>query len=178
MSDVKLGSVITGDSHRDAIHVAVAPVVAAENLRPGQEIGFVDEAKTAVGHSTKPLGIVDPYLKAEVRRGQQFYILLFQNTVTGMRHEWQHPDFPAGSLVDRGAAKQFVEGVAARVGLTFGELMDAAEGWARHHDYTYENTESYKDVPYETWREFWKQFEVLTGLRPDDVESHPFTCSC
>jgi hypothetical protein len=41
MSDVtKVGELIAPGSQRDAIHIAVAPVVAMERLEPGQTIGF------------------------------------------------------------------------------------------------------------------------------------------
>jgi hypothetical protein len=180
MSDVKLGMILTGEHHRDAIHIAIAPVLAACTLNPGQAVGFTDDTKTEVGQSEKPLGIVDPFLKENVRKGQQFFLFLFlfPQTVTGMRHQWHHPDFPNGDPMDRLAAQRFVDDIASQVRLSSAELMDAAEGWAKHRDYTYENSESYKDIPYETWREFWKHFEVLTGIRIEDADSHPFTCSC
>ena len=38
--DVKLGSLIDGPAQRDAIHIAVAPVVAGEPLLPGQHGGL------------------------------------------------------------------------------------------------------------------------------------------
>ncbi len=49
MSDVKLGSLINGPKVRDAIHVAVAPVVATEKLMPGQHIGFAQEGQHRKG---------------------------------------------------------------------------------------------------------------------------------
>ena len=92
MSDVKIGEILTGCHERDAIHIAIAPVFAAETLKPGQEVGFVGDGST-VGFCTKPFGIVDPFLKASVAKGERFYAFLFPNTVTGMRHEWEHPAF-------------------------------------------------------------------------------------
>ena len=41
----RLGQLIEdGDRRRDAIHVAVAPVTAAERLAPGQHVGLVPKA--------------------------------------------------------------------------------------------------------------------------------------
>ena len=37
---ITLGELITGTFFRDAIHIAVAPVIANEELQPGQHIGF------------------------------------------------------------------------------------------------------------------------------------------
>jgi hypothetical protein len=37
----KLGRLIGGDNvQRDAVHIAVAPVIAGETLKPGTRIGF------------------------------------------------------------------------------------------------------------------------------------------
>ncbi len=41
MSDVKLGQLIQGEAHRDAIHIAVV-MVAGELLYPGQRVAVVD----------------------------------------------------------------------------------------------------------------------------------------
>lgn len=45
-----LGKIITTPQQRDAIHVAVAPVVANSELKPGQRVGFVREGSIVLGH--------------------------------------------------------------------------------------------------------------------------------
>jgi uncharacterized protein (TIGR02996 family) len=93
MSELKLGQIIEGPADRDAIHVAVAPVVAGVDLEPGQHVGLFPDGTAKPTHPH--IGIVDPYLRGRVNRGQQFWLFLYPQTVTGMRHEWQHPAFPA-----------------------------------------------------------------------------------
>jgi len=88
--EVKLGQLIKEQTNRDAIHIAVAPVIANEQLHPGQEIGFIGEF---VGKCDKPLGIVDPFLKQTVNSGEQFWMFLFPNTITSLRHDWTHTTF-------------------------------------------------------------------------------------
>jgi hypothetical protein len=91
----RLGCLITdGDRRRDAVHVAVAPVTAAGRLVPGQHVGFVHAGDTErVGASENPLGIVDPFLREGVQQGQRFWLFLYPNTVTSLRHVWTHPAF-------------------------------------------------------------------------------------
>lgn len=96
-----LGELITdGDRRRDAVHVAVIPVTATERLLPGDHIGLVGDTNDMVGKAeTNPgvtnLGIVDPFLTESVETGERFFLFLYPNTVTSMRHAWTHPAFRA-----------------------------------------------------------------------------------
>jgi len=104
-----VGKLLDATVGRDAIHFALAPVVAEERLRPGQHIGFAREGDTtyvvaATNDDMPPrttagmprvaaLGIVDPFLPESVSPGQRFWMFLFPNTITGLRHVWSHPAF-------------------------------------------------------------------------------------
>jgi hypothetical protein len=90
---VKLGQIIDAGHARDAVHIAIAPVEAAERLLPGQRIGVTFDGKAAPAGRVKPIGIVDPFLADTVQPGQWFYMCLFPNSVTGLRHAWRHPSF-------------------------------------------------------------------------------------
>ena len=91
MSDVLLGTIPDRGEARDAIHVAIIPMVASEMLRPGQRVGVI--SKGVAGPTVKTLGIVDPYLLDVVPKGSAFWMCLLPGTVKGMRHHWVHPDF-------------------------------------------------------------------------------------
>lgn len=96
MSTPTLGELITSPAGRDAIHIAVAPVTAADYLEPGQHVGFCCKGNTtlvAALEDTELIGIVDPFLKARVEPGQQFWLFLYPNTITSLRHVWSHPAF-------------------------------------------------------------------------------------
>lgn len=95
MSEVRLGQIIRGDHYRDAIHIAVAPVVAECILMPGQHVGIIDKEAMTVGPCSDNIGIVDPFLVNPVQKGERFYLCLYPYTITSLRHEWTHPAFPA-----------------------------------------------------------------------------------
>lgn len=89
-----LGQLITEDERRrDAIHIAVAPVTAAVALTPGQHVGLVGHDTEQVGPTDNCIGIVDPFLQQDVESGQRFWLFLYPNSVTSLRHYWTHPAF-------------------------------------------------------------------------------------
>lgn len=162
MVNDQVGKLIEGDSHRDAIHVAVAPVEAAETLKPGEMIGVTKDGKAT---KESPCGIVDPFLKQSVMPGQRFLIWLFPNTVTDIHHHWFHPAFPEAKtgMPERSFSEQWLRFYAVKMnsyddpeeafqrlieGLNSGELfshgsdlhglyeLDDAED-LRHHAQTY-----------------------------------------
>lgn len=91
MDTLKLGQLIEGEQHRDAIHIAVAPITAGMDLQPSDRVELVNGiGMKAVGGG---IGIVDPFLQSSVCNGRRFWLFLYPNSVTGMRHHWKHPAF-------------------------------------------------------------------------------------
>jgi hypothetical protein len=97
MSISVLGKLITiTNAARDAEHVAICPAMAAEDLFPGQDVGFVNPPMiepylvgTKVG---KLVGIVDPFLKHKIMKGEEFWLCMYPNTCKALRHAWTHPE--------------------------------------------------------------------------------------
>ena len=92
--------VADGERRRDAVHVAIAPVTAAARLSPGEHVGFVADGDTERvgtvredGRPVAPVGIVDPYLTEPVGPGDRFWLCLYPNSVTSLRHVWSSPAF-------------------------------------------------------------------------------------
>lgn len=181
MSDVKLGQLIDGDAERDCIHVALAPVVASENLAPGAHVGLTPEGLAGLtGGVLKPIGIVDPFLKHAVPKGHKFWLVLYQNTVTGMRHHWNHPAFGAtdfDSAVDE--SRRWLRAFASEWGMDFDEMFNAAVN--PKGNYICAGTDL--NGPEELGRDherFWQHMEIVTGRKftvehQDEVQ---WRCAC
>lgn len=182
-----LGTIIESGG-RDAIHLAVEPVIAAEDLYPGQHVGLGADGATTNG--VKKLGIVDPFIVGPIPKGKMFWLVVYPRQITSLRHVWEHPDFVEkkspvsneGILTEKEKSEEWIRGFADRIQQHPNRLMEAAEIWVnsegdgRWPEYTYDNSETYKDY-YNEFPEFWKHYEIVTGRAPRSAESF-FTCSC
>lgn len=190
MSDPKLGELITGEAERDAIHIAVAPVVAMERLQPGEHVGLVHpERDQVVGSgSVNKIGIVDPYLKRPVESGERFWLFLYPKTVTGMRHQWSHPAFTERKVDDsKVASEKWLHCFADRLNISYPMMMEAigfrysrpGPGYGfpsgAIQQAALDNDWNIADSEIE---EMWKHWEVVTGNRAKSVFDSPFECSC
>lgn len=174
MKDVpKLGQLATGNEGRDAIHVAVIPVQAGESLTPGQHVRIVDGKAMQLGPGD-PLGVVDPFLRRDVIAGDWFWLCLYPQTITSLRHEWTHPAFPAAAapVGDKNASTAWLMAFCNRKALFYDTLLDdLAEGSVCAGD----DFGSW-DVP----DEFWYHVEVVTGRHwtENEREGVSFRCAC
>lgn len=102
-----LGMIHFKPEARDAIHLAVEPVVAGQRLNVGERIGIVNGVAYPVDSrlcrdendlyvQIRYHGIVDPFLPCAVEKGQSFWFVMAPRMVQSLRHVWEHPDFPAG----------------------------------------------------------------------------------
>ncbi len=175
MSDLNLGNIISGPAARDAIHIAVAPVRANALLPPGIHVGLVNE-DTACCSAAVKIGVVDPFLTSPVRRGQRFWLFLYPNTITALRHEWTHPAF--GGDPAKGASEMWLRRWARDEadGLSYEEVMAAARSFVRYGEYLCQGG---RFEGYSVPEEFWVHYEVVTGERVSESDRGTFfTCSC
>jgi len=177
-----LGKIIDETAQRDAIHLAVEPVVAAERVFPGQDVGKVDDG---YGSSTNPVGIVDPFLKRPVNPGQRFWLVVYPRQITSLRHVWEHPAFdaPAASSVanDKSASERWMRAWAVRnLGNDY-----YGDDKMRSEDAAYADAIEAGHAlfigPYESARdnidnEWWDHWEAITGV-PGQRNEY-FSCSC
>lgn len=175
----ELGKLITSGGARDAIHVAVAPVVASERLKPGTHVGLLPNGTASA--TCKTLGVVDPYLKQPVQKGETFWLCLYPNTVTSLRHEWEHPDFGKDLVAekDRAEAVAWLTDYAEKLELTLEELVQATEDFLRNGDSYCLSTDT-PDFVWSDRKEFWVHYQIMTGkvLHPDKWEETFFRCAC
>lgn len=176
MSEVNLGQLITTPQQRDAIHVAVAPVIAAEAVEPGQHIQLNHEGKACSGK--EPIGIVDPYLKQDVMPGDQFWLFLYPKTVTNLRHDWSHPAFERKTKLDENAAIAWLTEFAKEGKYTYGELIAEAKNSIADSDYYISLGTDTPTRWYDEIETFWKHIETVTGLKVPDKTHAPFSCAC
>lgn len=167
---VNLGSLITSVQYRDAIHIAVYPVTATEDLMPGSTIGFMPDSFSHVRMAGKDaLGIVDPFLPLPVKVGQMFWMLLTPYTISSLRHEWTHPQIPQRDDIRKHESQLFLEMMAARTGRTISEfLSEVTKGTVHVGD----NEGIYDGYVVQIKHHYM----VFTGLpAPEDLY---FSCAC
>lgn len=172
-----IGKILTGSEQKDAIHFAVAPVVAAHSLRPGDHVGLNadGEADNLTGND---IGVIDPFLKEPVRRGQRCWLFLYPNTITALRHNWTHPAFSdVSSSPSVAKSEKWMRDFAEEMGMSYQALLSSAEDWLDSGSYHTLNT----DIPnrvYDDREQFWGHYEAVTGKKVSDKSEMFFTCSC
>lgn len=165
---------------RDAIHLAVEPVIAAEQLLPGMDVGFTDDRRVAhrgVAH----VGIVDPFLKAPVQPGQRFWLVVYPRQITSLRHVWTHPEIPEGEAAPVPPSKEDSEKWLRQcLGLEGSEYDDdyittLSNIYPGQEWLTVFGNDASGNIP----PEFWTHVEIVTGrkIAPEDRPTY-FSCSC
>jgi|SRR6185369_7693820 len=175
-----LGTIIGENEKRDAIHLAVIPMLAVERLYAGQDVGLVEGGASTIARDK--LGIVDPFLKVAVQPGQRFWLVLYPRMVTSLRHVWSHPAFADESLnpdVIEGVltkARRDVQRLADEAGISFEEMMRFAKEFVEEAHYAVDGGR---------WQgisagdEFWNAYEIVAGVKVDEESRGSiFTCTC
>ncbi len=174
-----LGTIIDEFAGRDAIHLAVEPVIAAEKLYPGQHVGFVDGG---VGTKGDHIGVVDPFLEGFVAPGQRFWLVVYPRTITSLRHVWEHPAFSGVSepavVTDKAHSEQWLRDFIARSDCPPYEMVITKaisnDSWSPEYLH-FDGYDAHGDIP----AEFWDHVEVVTGTKIDrSARAEYFSCSC
>lgn len=179
-----LGTIIGEGERRDAIHLAVIPMVAMETMKPGESCGPVPGG--AAPYAVDKLGIVDPFLSAPVRKGERFWFVLRPRLVTSLRHVWSHRAFPdeGGAVSDASPLPDPVEHARwwitnwaeSSPGISLDDAIYGAREYLNHDEYMCDGGRwEGQQVP----KEFWDHYETVTGEKvPANKRGGFFSCSC
>lgn len=184
-SQPTLGQLVEFDRPRDAVHVAIIPLVAAEELHPGWMVGADKEGYAfKVDQRHESIGVVDPFLYGVVPKGKRCWVLLTPDTVTGMRHQWTTADFPEegppSTREMRAAATAWLMKFADDKNIRYDDMVAGAVsgegatfGVDCHGSLAQEFGEGLA-------QQFWEHLEVVTGRRfPAAHRSGThFSCTC
>lgn len=168
---------------KDAVHIAVVAVVAGETLKPGAFVSVDGDGRAVPEDEVEEnhVGVVDPFLGVSVLQGEVFWLWIRPGRITGLRHEWWHPQFPStADDTDRRRLESMTAVVSfCRVnGLDFEGLLDEAK---RHGDVSFGSMEA---------DEMWYPKEcpsiedlekaIIEVLRERGVEKTKirFSCAC
>jgi hypothetical protein len=174
--NLKLGQIIVGNQQKDAVHVAVAPVIANEILYPAQKIAFVNLKLNLVGPSNKPIGIVDPFLQKPVNPEEQFWMFLNPGSIKSLRHDWVHPAFFEN---EKDLAKYWLTNFAEKLGYTFQHVMDIGSRCIEKNGSCVGDDDA-QDIFYKNKEEFLKNIAIMLDVpySEDLYDSVYFTCAC
>jgi len=184
-SEPMLGAIIPNNAvvGRDAIHIAVCPVIAGEDLKSGNIIALDNGGNVA--HlstiSNKAIGIVDPYLgDVVINKSERFWCFLFPRTIISLRHVWEHPDFPSEVIpelsLETKKSQDWMNKYSEELGFSVEKILSRTTDWIKKGETWSEgDTFEMKELP----DEFWTHYEILTGIKVSkDKKENFFRCSC
>jgi hypothetical protein len=168
------GQIITTEAHKDAIHVALAPVTAHHVLKPGERVFLNDLGHAESSFLDGGIGIVDPFLCRHVKAGERFWLFMHPNTITGLRHDWSHPAFDKAIP---SPSETWLREFAERWEMDYDDMVNGARAGTA----VYASTTCYGkcDIGSE-WEIFWRHMEVIAGrpLSEEHRDNTTFRCSC
>lgn len=197
-----VGQILTQEAQRDAVHFALAPLEALEQCYRGQAVRLAATDPTKFRgcdyNDRKCIGIVDPFLPvdADIEKGTRCWIFLKPNTITGLRHTWDHPYFPdpkppvenTSSLTDKQIAaqvadaltmtpqRQLIEDFAASIDLSYRDMLDATNAYVNFNEHLSDGPRfEGLSLP----KGYWEAYEFVTQEEvPSAKKSNFFSCAC
>ena len=191
-----LGKLVEGNPGRDAVHIAVIAVTCKKKVAPGDHVKLVEGTTNEViklSGENETHGIVDPYLRMHfVPAGQKFWLFLYPQTITSLRHEWTHPAFAFEEETATDYVVQKDEIVRSRkwleeeaktvLEMTYNELVRAARDYATNGDCHCLPFDTPDECQSSYWKEeLWKHLAIAENLHlknevPSDT--YMFRCAC
>lgn len=193
--DLNLGKIITTQQKRDALHIAVIPVVAANSLFPGDKVALVPGTinRVLAAFAADSIGVIDPFLTQIVAPGQTCWLYLNPGSITSLRHDWTHPAFESVEAVeeakpDRAASEAWLRNFCDSADCPgFDAVMQGIQGNFENESPEYYSSGGFidsdclhfsgRDAHGEIPPEFWTHAEIYLGMK---LQCKPpyFSCSC
>jgi len=186
-----IGTILTTNEHqRDAIHMAILPVVVDDDwIRPGEHVAFVPGSKDRVRSvRADGIGIIDPFLNdgKPLVKEDRVWLFLYPNTIHGLRHDWvcesidgkQSVPLAQTVSVEVENSEEWIRSFADEHSLDYESLISSA---ARGRDSVIANDDFGRyDIDDRDYELFWHHLEVITGRKFDEDhrESVSWSCSC
>lgn len=169
--------------NRDAVHVAIVPVIAGEDLRPGCRLRMVYGTTNTVinGDSNHDaIGIADPFIRGwRIEKGQKFWMWLNPGTITGLRHDWTHPAFD-GQRATTTEAEKWLREFACKWNFDYDEMIAAAIGDEDDAYVVARGIDLHSATELDPGDEdrFWSCIEAIHGTTASDERRQKFSWSC
>lgn len=174
-----LGTLITPQEKRDAVHLAVVSCIAGSwDLEPGAHVQV--NLQGTVAYRCEPgegVGIVDPFLIERVPEGKSFWLVIYPRKIASLRHVWSHLAFPdepvAGQvLTSLQISQAWMDAYCKTLGVSPKTLLDRIDdGWDEYFQ------SGDLDLSGEIPDTFWDHAEVILGRKFPNRATY-FTCSC
>lgn len=169
---------------RDAVHIAVMPVVAGDDLCLGQRLrlafGTTSMVLSGDRNHDDYIGIVDPFLERGPRKGQEFFMWLRPGTINSLRHEWRHPTIDAANKKPISEAERWLRAFASKWNFDYDEMIAASQEEDGYVTARGIDLHSASELDYGDEDLFWQHIETLTGqeFNAERKSSFMWSCSC
>jgi hypothetical protein len=183
----EIGKRLAPTQQRDAVHLAVCPVLATEHFLPGEHVGIKDGKAIKNRGQTELVGIIDPFIPHCIVGGEYVFVFLYPGSITSLRHEWTHPKIdvipvpsPPVSIDNKAASESWLRQYAKRVNCyltpedAYKTLMDDIRGRA----ITYRGSEMHSFGELEDSEELKHHAQIVLGITINWGEFEYFSCSC
>lgn len=189
-----MGKILDREMPRDAVHIAVVPVIAAESMHPATHCGLLGDGRA--GTRTKLIGIVDPYLSQAVAVGERFFLFLYPGSITSLKHQWTHPDLDpiydggeytqardkARAIKQKAMSEQWMREFVRThdcpdyeevIGKAAAAIRGGNDAWDAEYLH-FNGTDAHGKIP----EEFWDHVENIVGEKAKGTKPKYFSCSC
>lgn len=180
-----IGTLLKGIEQRDAIHIAILPAMAVEDLSPGDAVRIVHGTKDQIRRvpMEDSTGVVDPFLNTWITKGSWVWVFLHPNSITSIRHEWTHPTVDEHHR-PASFSETWLRGFADKWNFDYNDMITYASNpskGTRSNFITARGRDLHSATELGADHElFWLHLEQLTKQKFDEkhIKNFIWSCSC